>query len=131
MSTAPAGARGDVEGEVRLLRQSLTALQEAIAAAERGREATNADLAAVQRRLITKTDQALPHDDGIRKRITTAIESSFATARRALTARWNEIVGLLTKACRRVQDELDEAERELKRREEAKRLMRQNAHRSG
>ncbi|RIQ33624.1 hypothetical protein [Jiangella rhizosphaerae] len=127
MSTAPNHALGVIHDEIALLRDSQRALREAVAVAERGRDATQADLLAVQKRLTDRTGEALPHDEAIRKRIATAIESAFTTALRALTARWNEIVELLTKACQRVDEALREAERRLQQRDEAVRLARQRA----
>lgn len=115
MSTAPSNALAGIEDEIRLLRESQNALRAAVAAAVHGRDATAADLAAVRTRLTAKTDEALPHDEEIRKRIGTAIESSFATALRALTTRWDEIVKLLETACRRVEAALKEAEAKVRR----------------
>ncbi|WP_053203686.1 hypothetical protein [Jiangella muralis] len=129
MSTAPA-TLGGIEEEIRLLRESQRALQAALAAAVRGRDDTTADLTAVQKRITTKTSQALPHDAAIRERIGSAIKSSFTTADHALTARWNEIVGLLKKAGERVDAALLDAEDRRLRREEADQRARQAQHRT-
>ncbi|TDD72252.1 hypothetical protein E1262_02720 [Jiangella aurantiaca] len=114
-----------MEEEIRLLLESRRALREAVAAAERGRDATADDLRAVRQRLTAKTDEALPHDEQIRRRITSAIESAFTTALRALTARWNQIVNLLKSACERLDEALKEAELRLLQREEAVRQAQQ------
>lgn len=128
MSTAPS-TLGGIEEEIRLLRESQRALQDALAAAVRGREATDADLAAVQNRITAKTDQALPHDAAIRQRIGSAIESSFTTAVHALTAHWNEIVDLIKEAGQGVDAALRDAEHR-RDREEAERQARQAQHRT-
>jgi chromosome segregation ATPase len=115
-----------LEGEIRALEKSLAALRAAIAQANRGRDDTETDLGGVQRRLAAKTEEALPDDAAIRGRLDTAIDSAFAAARTALSARWTEIVELLTTACLEVDGELtakrrahgqalDEVERERQR----------------
>lgn len=109
MSSAPSTVLAGIEGEIRLLRESQRALQAAVAAAERGRDATRADLEAVRTRLAAKTQQALPHDEAIRNRITAAINSAFTTAQHALAARWNEIVKLLKDASHSVDSALEGA----------------------
>lgn len=129
MSTAPS-TLGGIEEEIRLLRESQRALHDALAAAVRGREATTADLTAVRKRITAKTEQALPHDAAISQRIGSAIESSFTTAIRALTARWNEIVELLKKAGQRVDAALHDAERRRRQREDAEHQARQAQHRT-
>lgn len=119
MSTAPNHALAAIQEEIQLLRRSQHALQEALATARRGRDATAPDLLAVQKRLTARTEEALPHDDGIRNRITSTMNSAFTTALHALTARWEEIIGLLEKECERIGEALNEAERRLLRREQA------------
>jgi hypothetical protein len=96
----------ELEGEVRVLEKSLAALRAAIAQANGARDDTEADLAHVRQRLAEKTAEALPDDPAIRGRLDTAIDSAFAAARTALTARWNEIVELLKTACQKVDGEL-------------------------
>lgn len=120
MSTAPTPALTGTEGEIRMLRDSHNALLTAVAAAERGRDATAADLVAVQKRLTSRAGEALPHDQAIRQRITAAIESAFTTALHSLTARWDEIVKLLRKACERIGEALKEAEHRQRQREAAR-----------
>ncbi|WP_116947846.1 hypothetical protein [Jiangella endophytica] len=113
--------------EIRLLSESRDALRAAVDAANRGRAATEADLKAVCVRLTAKTRQALPHDKDIHERITTAIESSFATALRSLNAHWDEIVKLLTDASERVSDAL-QAEKLAQRQRESEAIQASRAH---
>ncbi|SEF14929.1 hypothetical protein [Jiangella alba] len=129
MSRAPS-TLGGIEEEIRLLRESQRALQDAVAAAVRGRDATAADLTAVQQRITAKTGQALPCDAAIRERIGSAIESSFTTASRALNARWDEIVKLLKEAGKGVAAALHNAEHRQRQREEAEQQARQAQHRT-
>lgn len=96
----------ELQGEVRALETSHAALQTAVARAEADRTATEADLAHLLRRLATKTAEALPGDDAIRKRLDTAIGSAFTDARTALLARWDQIIELLNGASTKVQEEL-------------------------
>lgn len=105
----------ELEGEVQALDRSLQVLKAAVKQAAGARDDTNADLTHVQGRLAAKTAEALPGDDAIRKRLDAAIESAVAAARQALTARWTEIVQLLTDACRKVDGELTERRRRLAR----------------
>jgi hypothetical protein len=115
-----------LDDEIRALRRSLEALKAAANQAVRAREETNSDLAHVQRRLAAKTAEALPGDDDIRKRLDAAIDSAFTAARQALTARWTEIVTLLTTACAKVDEEIRQKERQLaQQREDAAHRQRQ------